>query len=592
MPHNQEMIDTSHAIEIADRIWWVGNYLEDDLFQCHSYLIEHGDQSVLIDPGSALTFPATRKKIEEVIPFDNIRYFICHHQDPDITASLPLIDTMITRDDAVIVSHWRAVALLRHYGLQTPFWNIEEHEWQLDLGGRRLTFVLTPYLHFPGAFCTFDTGNKILFSSDIFGGFTEKWTLYARDESYLDSVRAFHEHYMPSREILQHAMEKFETMDIHTIAPQHGSMIPKPLVKFMISRLKTMECGLFMNSDQGESTLRLHEINRVLAESATAIASSRNFREVAEEFLSVISRTLPVNNLEFRIRENHDYQLYFAPSNGYRGVMIPINASDRVLFQEAESLPVGSHGCKKIVWHSTGNAAIIVPLRMRQDKENIAVSLLTVGFDANISSALLASLDQVSEPVSAALERAAIFLRMERERDAIYERSIRDGLTGLYTRNYMQSAAKRLIYTHNRIAEATIGLIFIDIDHFKSVNDTYGHLVGDEVLRNCGQAIRDTLRPMDIPVRFGGEEILVFTSSIDATNLKLLAERLRNNIHRQQIPLGDGGTLQVTVSAGVALHQQGESLDSLIERADKALYQAKQQGRNQSCMADEITPYI
>jgi len=592
MPHNQEIIDTSHAIEIADRIWWVGNYLEDDLFQCHSYLIEHGDQSVLIDPGSKLTFPATRVKIEEIIPFDNIRYFICHHQDPDITASLPLIDTMITRDDAVIISHWRAVALLRHYDLKTPFWNIEDHDWQLDIGERRLTFVLTPYLHFPGAFCTFDTQEKILFSSDIFGGFTEKWTLYAHDESYLENIRSFHEHYMPSREILQHAMEKFEKMEIHTIAPQHGSMIPKSLVKFMISRLKTMECGLFMNSDQGDSTLRLHEINQLLAESASTIASSRNFSEVAEAFLSMVSHSMSVHKLEFRIRESHDQQLYFAANNAFRGVSIAINASDATMFNEAEKLPVGSHGCKKVIRHSTGEAAIIVPLRMRQKNDKVAVSLLTVGLDANISSTLLASLDRMSEPVSAALEREVIFLRMEQERNAIYERSIRDGLTGLYTRNYMQSAADRLIHTHNRLPEATIGLIFIDVDHFKAVNDTYGHLTGDEVLRNCGQVIQDTLRPMDIAIRFGGEEIIILTPSIDTINLKMLTERLRSNIHQQEIPLENGGTLQVTVSAGTALHQQGEVLDSLIERADRALYQAKNSGRNQSCAAADITPYI
>ncbi|MDX8413964.1 MAG: diguanylate cyclase [Mariprofundales bacterium] len=592
MPHNQEIIDTSHAIEIADRVWWVGNYLEDDLFQCHSYLIEHGDQSVLIDPGSLLTFPATRAKIEEVIPFDNIRYFICHHQDPDITASLPLIDSMITRDDAVIVSHWRAVALLRHYDLKTPFWNIEEHDWQLDLGGRRLTFVLTPYLHFPGAFCTFDTQEKILFSSDIFGGFTEEWTLYAHDEGYLENIRSFHEHYMPSREILQHAMEKFEKMEIHIIAPQHGSMIPRSLVNFMISRLKTMECGLFMNSDQGDSTLRLHEINQLLAESANTIAASRNFSEVAEAFLSTIAHSMSVRKLEFRIRESHDQQIYFAVSNNFRGVLTPVNATDEAMFKEAEMLPVGSHGCKKVVRHSRGEATIIVPLCMRQKDNKIAVSLLTVALDANISSTLLASLDRMSESVSAALEREVIFLRMEQERNAIYERSIRDGLTGLYTRNYMQSAAERLIHTHNRLPAATIGLVFIDVDHFKAVNDTYGHLIGDEVLRNCGQVIQDTLRPMDIAIRFGGEEMMILTLSIDAINLKMLTERLRSNIHQQQVPVDDGSMLQITVSAGTALHQQGEALDSLIERADKALYQAKNSGRNQSCAAGEIIHYI
>jgi flavorubredoxin len=73
-------IDTQHALEIADRVWWVGHYMHGDDFQSHTYLIENGSQSVLIDPGSQLTFSNTLSKIEEVIPFSQIRYFICHHQ--------------------------------------------------------------------------------------------------------------------------------------------------------------------------------------------------------------------------------------------------------------------------------------------------------------------------------------------------------------------------------------------------------------------------------------------------------------------------------------------------------------------------------
>ena len=269
-------------------------------------------------------------------------------------------------------------------------------------------------------------------------------------------------------------------------------------------------------------------------------------------------------------------------------MLIPIKAADQDMFHEAELLPVGSHGCKKLIRHATGSAAFIVPLHMRDADGQVAVALLTVGLDSHISHSLLAALDQVSEPVAAALERETLFLRMEQERNIVYERSIRDELTGLYTRNYMQSVANRLIHTHNRIAEATIGLIFIDIDHFKLINDTYGHLAGDEVLRNCGQAIRDTLRPMDIPIRFGGEEMLLFTAATRALNLHVLSERLRQNICRQKVTLEEGGTVQVTVSAGIALHQQGEDLAHFIDRADKALYQAKAGGRDQTCVADEI----
>ncbi|MFW5723940.1 MAG: hypothetical protein ACOCWF_05175 [Halochromatium sp.] len=92
MPTSLEALchaDTHHAIEIADRVWWVGHVIPNDHFQCHVYLLEQGEQSVLFDPGSRLTFAHTLRKIEEVMPLSAIRWFVCHHQDPDIAAALP-----------------------------------------------------------------------------------------------------------------------------------------------------------------------------------------------------------------------------------------------------------------------------------------------------------------------------------------------------------------------------------------------------------------------------------------------------------------------------------------------------------------------
>ena len=219
--------DFQKPVEIADRIWWVGHYLENDSFQCHCYLIENGKDSILLDPGSRLTFNYTLDKIEQIIPFSDIKYFIVHHQDPDITGALDTIDKLITRDDAVILSHWRAIALLKHLDLKMPLKCVEEMGWELTAGEREFSFIFTPYLHFPGAFCTFDKKTGSLFSSDIAGGFTEGFSLFAEDESYLESVRLFHEHYMPSREILAAAVTKFQELPLKRILPQHGSIITR-----------------------------------------------------------------------------------------------------------------------------------------------------------------------------------------------------------------------------------------------------------------------------------------------------------------------------------------------------------------------------
>jgi hypothetical protein len=92
-------------IEITERVWWVGRYTPGDPFQCHAYLIERGDESVPLDPGGPMIFDHVLEKVEAVVGFDRVRWFVCHHQDPDITASLPRIDSMVTRPDAAVIVH-------------------------------------------------------------------------------------------------------------------------------------------------------------------------------------------------------------------------------------------------------------------------------------------------------------------------------------------------------------------------------------------------------------------------------------------------------------------------------------------------------
>ncbi|MBY0431945.1 MAG: MBL fold metallo-hydrolase, partial [Rhodospirillales bacterium] len=317
-----EAADPGHAIQIADRVWWVGHYLKDDVFQCHVYLIEHGNQSILFDPGSELTFPHTFRKIEEVIPFSNIRYFVCHHQDPDITAAMPLIDRIVSRDDAVLVTHWRAQALLKHYGLKMKFWHVEENNWELDLGGRLLKFVFTPYAHFPGAFTTFDTQEGVLFSSDIFGGFTEGFSLIAQDESYFEAMRPFHEHYMPSRDVLLHTLNKVSALPVKTICPQHGSIIPRSLVTFMIERLKTLDCGLYLLAQESTDIHRLSRLNQILRDIMNTMIIYRDFQDVASALLKIAQRILPARSIEFyTVTDDPQTVLHLAQETRFRGIV-------------------------------------------------------------------------------------------------------------------------------------------------------------------------------------------------------------------------------------------------------------------------------
>ena len=589
---NAQVTNTDHAIQIADRVWWVGHYLPDDVFQCHTYLIENGDQSVLIDPGSELTFSYTMRKIEEVIPFYNIRYFVCHHQDPDITAAMGEIDRIISRDDALLVTHWRAAALLKHYGLKIPFWQVEEHEWKLELQDRTLEFIFTPYMHFPGAFCTFDHRSGILFSSDIFGGFTEEWTLFAKGEAYFENLRPFHEHYMPSQDILLNGMLTLEKYPIKAIAPQHGSIIPEKLVSFMINKLKTLQCGLYLMAQHDSDISRLMRLNQFLREATQTLISYREFREVVEHFFAAAREVLPASSLEFAVIDANGTVLHFTPQNRYHGEANQVPMYLQPVMNRESEAGVISRGSNydKVICDKDGSVGLAIPLPVTKESGLRAVALFRLEQDTGISEEMNEVLGRISAPLAVAVEREDMYRGLEFDRNRIYERSIRDPLTGLFSRYYMHDAVGRMIGVHDRDAERGLALIMFDIDHFKGINDTYGHQAGDMVLRNVGQLMLKNSRDIDVPTRFGGEEFALFILTSKMEDAMDAADRIRRETGQMQLKSGKD-EFQVTISAGIALHRQKETLAEMMKRADMALYAAKEKGRNCVCVSEsEVLP--
>lgn len=159
-----------------------------------------------------------------------------------------------------------------------------------------------------------------------------------------------------------------------------------------------------------------------------------------------------------------------------------------------------------------------------------------------------------------------------------------DSLTGLHNRRWLEEMYTREINRSNA-GNFKLCAFMLDIDHFKNVNDTYGHLAGDQVLIAVSKAITQCLRPSDMPVRYGGEEITVFLPGTSSENAKVIAERLRKCVERTQIALSSGKIIQVTVSIGFTERIESDSVKSIIDRADQALYHAKENGRNCVCMS-------
>jgi len=155
-----------------------------------------------------------------------------------------------------------------------------------------------------------------------------------------------------------------------------------------------------------------------------------------------------------------------------------------------------------------------------------------------------------------------------------------DGLTGLNNHRYFQERLAERVEEARR-HPTKHSLILIDIDHFKQVNDTHGHPVGDEVLRGLAKLLRESVRNVDLAARYGGEEFVLLLTNTDRKGAMLLAERVRKEAKKLKFD-GEDGTFAITISLGVATFpDDARSKEAVIERADRALYRAKEQGRDQ-----------
>jgi diguanylate cyclase (GGDEF)-like protein len=221
---------------------------------------------------------------------------------------------------------------------------------------------------------------------------------------------------------------------------------------------------------------------------------------------------------------------------------------------------------------------ICVPLHV--DDETIGVINISNKSDGSPFS------DEDEEILSALADQAAVAIARAR----LYEAAITDGLTGLHVRRFTLHRLRQEVKRALRYGPG-LSVIMADIDHFKEVNDTHGHLAGDRVLEAVAEELRAGLRQdVDIAGRYGGEEFLIVVPQTDLGGARDCAERLRSAVESRAVDIGTGSSLRVTMSFGVAQLAPEESDQDLIGRADSALYEAKEIGRNRVVTSQLPTP--
>ncbi|AOY89345.1 diguanylate cyclase [Marinobacter salinus] len=170
--------------------------------------------------------------------------------------------------------------------------------------------------------------------------------------------------------------------------------------------------------------------------------------------------------------------------------------------------------------------------------------------------------------------------KLEKE---LEELAIRDSLTGLFNRREMTRILEEELARAKRY-QRPMAVLWIDFDHFKDVNDTYGHAAGDSVLVSVSRLLKDSVRSVDSVGRFGGEEFVAVLPEMDVPGATEAAERLRRRVGKEPLPLGKGTSVPLTVSVGVAVYpNHGLTASKLCAAADQAMYRAKERGRN--CVA-------
>lgn len=221
-------------------------------------------------------------------------------------------------------------------------------------------------------------------------------------------------------------------------------------------------------------------------------------------------------------------------------------------------------------------------LQTLSESESASIPIILVGTHADARAEErgleLGAVDYLHQPLMPAVVRARVktHLRLHQTLRELETLASTDRLTGAWNRHYFEQIVTGEIARSYRYRKP-LSLIFLDIDHFKRINDRHGHQAGDAILREVTRLIRENIRNSDLLIRWGGEEFTVLAPVTCLGNALALAEKLRVKIAAHEFPIAG----RITISLGVAEYQVDETLENWLRRADQALYAAKHKGRNQ-----------
>lgn len=233
-------------------IFWMG-MTSNTAFRCNTYLIRDEKEAILIDPGGKNNFDHVKRSVAQLMDPAGITAMILSHQDPDVAASMT--DWIEINPSIRVISSPRAHILLPHYGRDDyiAYDNEANPHYRLP-GGADLIFLPAPFLHFPGAFVTYDAASRFLFSGDVWSSLDTDWKLFADSfDEHIAQMDLFHKDYMASGIATRGFARSLGNLKVEAILPQHGSIIGTEHVSSAFKYLENLECGLDLTYIEGDS---------------------------------------------------------------------------------------------------------------------------------------------------------------------------------------------------------------------------------------------------------------------------------------------------------------------------------------------------
>ena len=491
-------------MKIAKNLYWLGHELENTSLQCNPYLLCDGEEWVLFDPGSPLDFAYVLENVKKHVPVDKVNYIVLSHQDPDLCASVPLFEEEGFRGK--IALHWRTSVIVHYYGITSQYYLVDEMNYQLVLkSGRILQFIHTPFLHFPGAMITYDKQTKVLFTGDLFGSFSNKWQLFANDQ-YMESMKTFHEHYMPGNDHIKPIMKKLLNMDISLIAPQHGSVI-KEKVKTYIKVLRDLECGSLNNMEKKH-------------------LQNVSYQELCDQVL----------------------ERYYATFHSKEIVNV-FNNTDIIL--NRKTLLIEDFSCTgEALWDQFFEYIYTKKGQAWLNVVEILVQHICNDYDIEMPSIYRSTLYSYQKKVETMTSEVAklseinsrLETNLQKTKDSLFSCPITKLYNGFFFKNYLPKEIQ-----HALDNDEDFSIFFLEIDEFGQRISDIDREAGDEILRNCAYLFDLLKMDSHLLFKLNGATFVFYLPTIVKEEGVKLADHIRIELKKSDYFLSS-----ITASIGIA----------------------------------------